>query len=239
MQQEYEYSDKGLIALAIIIASIILSVGIYFTYRFNKKTEIQEPKKEIHKIEKVNKNDHIIGSKNAELYVIEYFDLECPGCKAFHKQIQPLIKKYKDNKKVAFVFRHFPLYKTIDGSEPLHPTSGIEAKATECAAKLKGEDAFYKMVDKIFETTKSDGHYPVTNLVKLANDLGITTEEFSKCINSKEINDKIENAWKKAYEAKIKNTPEIYIQVPLSDDDINIIPSREAIDKIIQSYLNK
>ena len=188
-----ENNDKALIALAIIMASIILSIGIYFTYRFNKKTEIKGPKKEIHKIEKVSKNEHILGSKNAELYVIEYFDLECSGCKAFHKQIQPLIEKYKDNKKIGFVFRQFPLYKTVDGSEPLHPTSGIESKAAECIAKLKGEDAFYKMIDKIFKTTKSDGHYPVTSLVKLANDLGVTTTDFSKCINSKEINDKIES----------------------------------------------
>lgn len=55
----------------------------------------------------VNKNDHVQGSVNAPIEIIEYADFQCPYCgKAYHivKEIQ---KKFGD--KIKYVFRNFPL----------------------------------------------------------------------------------------------------------------------------------
>lgn len=236
-------NEKYLLPLSLLISSIIIGVGIYFTYSLNQK-EIQQKDKlqenntqlEIKKVD-VEK-DHIQGSKTADVFIIEYADLECIGCKSFSKLENDLIKKYKDNPRVAFVFRQFPLYKTLGKSKPRHPSAGVEAMATECVSKLAGKEYFFKMRDKIFETTKSDGKYPVENLAGLAEEFGVNEKDFNDCIDSDEIKEKIENAWQEAIDEGINATPSVFIQIKPLGQSFKLLPSKKAINDIIQAYLN-
>ncbi len=59
------------------------------------------------KIPGIQKNDYIRGDKNAEIYLIEYSDLECPFCKRFHPTAKQVVDDY--NGKVAWVYRHYPI----------------------------------------------------------------------------------------------------------------------------------
>ena len=221
------------------MASLILAGGYFATTLINKKNEpIKIEKKEELKIKTVDVNkEHIVGSKDADLFVIEYTDLECPGCKRFNKIEKSLIKKYKDDPRVAFIIRHFPLYKSIGKTEPKHPSAGVEARATECVAKLAGEKQFFKMVDKIFETTKSDGHYPVQNLSNLAVDLGVSENDFNKCIGSEEIKNKIDKDWDEAKNSGVTATPAVYIQVKSANQSFKIVPGKIIIEKAIDAFL--
>ncbi len=234
-------NEKYLIPVSILISSIVLASGIYLTTlvkNSNNNTNEKNIKKNILEIPRVNsENEHIEGSKKADIYIIEYSDLECMGCKAFEKVKKELIKKYSDNPRVGFVFRHFPLYKTPGGGKPLHPTSGIEARSTECLGKLLGKEKFFEMKDKIFKTTKSDGHYPVENLSNLAESLGVNKKEFEKCIASDEIKKKIEKSWQDAYDAGITSTPSIFVQVRGSKKIFKAKPGKEILDNAITSYL--
>lgn len=89
----------------------------------------------------VDDTDHIIGSKDAEIIIIEYSDTECPFCKRFHDVMHQTIDAY--NGKVAWVYRHFPL-------TSIHPLAESGAIATECAATLGGNDMFWKYLDALF-----------------------------------------------------------------------------------------
>lgn len=83
--------------------------------------------------------DHIRGSLDAPVRIVEYSDFDCPYC----KQIHPALKSVTDtNTSVAWVYRHFPLTN-------LHPNAGIKAIASECAAELGGNDAFWKYTDEL------------------------------------------------------------------------------------------
>ena len=55
----------------------------------------------------VTSADHILGSPNAPVTMIEYGDFECPACGAYY----PLVKRLTDEASttVRLVFRHFPL----------------------------------------------------------------------------------------------------------------------------------
>jgi protein-disulfide isomerase len=81
----------------------------------------------------VTDKDHMIGNKDGRFYLVEYSDFECPFCKKFHPTA---VKFYKDNNDVAWVYRHFPL--------DFHATAQKSAEASECIAKLGGNDAFWK-----------------------------------------------------------------------------------------------
>jgi len=82
--------------------------------------------------------DHMMGSANATVKIIEYSDLECPYCKMFHETAKRLVTESGGN--VSWVYRHWPI----------HQNSFQKLVAAECVAKLKGNDAFWKYVELIF-----------------------------------------------------------------------------------------
>ena len=126
------------------------------------------------KIKDVTNNDHIRGNKNAKLSLVEYSDLECPFCKRFHPTMQELMKTYGD--KIRWVYRHFPL--------SFHANAQKEAEATECIAELRGEDAFWTYVDKIFEKTTSNGTgFALDQLGPLAAEVGVNQSAFQSCLD--------------------------------------------------------
>src|ERR1700685_3100005 len=85
--------------------------------------------------------DHIIGSPNAPIVLIEYADFQCPYC----AQVYPTIKDIVDNSngQVAWVMRNFPL-------TSIHPLAAGAATAAECIAALGGNDDYWKYVDAVY-----------------------------------------------------------------------------------------
>lgn len=88
--------------------------------------------------------DHIIGSPDAAVMIIEYSDLECPYCKRFGETMKEIVAESNGN--VAWVYRNWVV----------HPTALPKAGAAECVAKLKGNDAFWKYIDLVFGLMKTE-----------------------------------------------------------------------------------
>ena len=84
--------------------------------------------------------DHLRGSADAPVTLIEYSDLECPYCKSFHPQVQQALEKYDGQ--LAWAYRHFPL--------DFHPSALPLAEGSECAAQLGGNDKFWEYLDYVF-----------------------------------------------------------------------------------------
>ncbi len=127
----------------------------------------------------VNDTDHVRGGKNAKITLIEYSDFECPFCQSFTKTLDQILAEYGD--KVRVVFRHYPL--------SFHQYAQKAAEASECVAKLAGNDAFWKFHDLYFAKTLANGTgYPQDKLAELAQEAGvINTGDFQVCLDSDEM----------------------------------------------------
>lgn len=120
--------------------------------------------------------DHIYGNPDAVVSLIEYSDFECPYCKRFHPTTKELVDQ--SDGKVNLVYRHFPLSFHNPGAQ-------TEAEASECAAELGGNDAFWNYSDAIYERTTSNGDgFPRDGLVPLAGELGMDEAKFKECLDS-------------------------------------------------------
>jgi protein-disulfide isomerase len=86
--------------------------------------------------------DHYFGSKDAEIVIVEYSDLECPFCARFHATMHQLITDY--NGKVAWVYRHLPL-------EQIHQTAMSRAISAECVYDIGGDTKFWSYIDALFK----------------------------------------------------------------------------------------
>ena len=144
--------------------------------------------------------DHIRGNPGAPVTLIEYSDFECPFCKSFH----PTVKKALDESRgqVRWVYRHFPL-------DEIHPVKARkEAAASECAAELGGNDAFWKFADRFYELTPSNNKTDIdTVLPRIAREIGLDEAKFASCLASGKYDRHIEEDYQNAVASGGRGTP--------------------------------
>lgn len=141
-------------------------------------------------------SERIYGNPDAQFYVIEYSDFECPYCKTHFPQMMDLVDSSSGN--IAMVFKHVPVH---------GQSSRTESLASECAAEQGGNPAFYKMARAIFADTRSDGHGLATPLDKLAENNGLDGQRIIECVNAARPSAKIAEDVKEAARLNIQQTP--------------------------------
>ena len=123
--------------------------------------------------------DHIFGNPNAPVKIVEYSDFECPACKLFQTIMIRVMDNYGKGGKVAWVYRHYPI-------DLLHPLNARkEAVASECAAELGGNDAFWKFANRFFELSLSNDETDIKTVIpQVAREVGLDEAQFTSCLES-------------------------------------------------------
>jgi len=144
--------------------------------------------------------DHIRGNPAAPVTLIEYSDFECPFCKSFHPTVKKLVDE--SNGQVRWVYRHFPL-------DQIHPVKARkEAAASECAAELGGNDAFWKFADRFYELTPSNNRTDIdTVLPQIAREIGLDAAKFASCLASGRHDRRVEEDLQNAFATGGRGTP--------------------------------
>jgi len=143
--------------------------------------------------------DHIRGNPDARIALIEYSDFECPFCKRFHATAMEALDAYPGE--LSWVYRHFPL--------AFHnPLAQMEAQASECAAALGGDDAFWRYADAIYARTRSNGDgFPLDGLVPLAVELGLDEAPFRDCLEQGRTAARVQEDYDEGVAIGISGTP--------------------------------
>lgn len=144
--------------------------------------------------------DHVRGNPSAPVTLIEYSDFECPFCKSFHSTVKKAVDESKGQ--VKWVYRHFPL-------DEIHPVKARkEAAASECAAELGGNDAFWKFADRFFELTPSNNKTDIdTVLPRIAGEIGLNEAQFASCLASGRHDRRVEEDYQNAIASGGRGTP--------------------------------
>ncbi len=240
-----EKKKELLLPASVLIAGILISVAVI--YSTGKKSLVADNPSDIDQaanildaatpanLRPVSADDHLFGKPESRLKIVEFSDLECPFCKDFHLVLKQAVSNYDG--KLAWVYRHFPL-------EGLHPKALKEAEATECAAELGGNDAFWKYIDKIFDVTPSNNGLDLNLLPKIASDIGLDEKKFKTCLDSGRYAEKINVQTADAEAAGGRGTPYSVIIDEKNDKKI-VIPGalpfegvqslKAVIDKLLEN----
>ena len=216
-------NEKYLIPLSIIIAGAVIGGAVIFSNN-QEPVVIEQPQQpqqqEFDDIRAVAEStDWIIGSADADIFVVEYSDIECPFCKRYHDgALQRLINEYADNERVGFVFRHFPLDDPFIPARPdgsfLHPTATEAAVATECVGDLGGDEAFYTFLDAVFaddETATLSGVDLIDRYSQYALSAGVDRVAFENCYATFDTT-KVEADFNDGRNAGVEGTPTVFLQ---------------------------
>ncbi len=237
--------------ISIIVVGILIASALYFrdnsiVSNSGKGKDLVNDaisKPAVIDVKDIRDTDHIRGDKNAKIVLIEYSDTECPFCKVYHQTMKKVFTEYGQDKKIAWVYRHFPI---SYGENPLHKKASKEAEATECAAELGGADMFWKYIDELYATTPSNDGLDLTQLPIIATKVGLDKAKFQTCLDSGKYASKIKEEYEAALKAGAKGTPYTVIKfekefIPLLNNNgegLGALPY-DILRQIIEQLLNQ
>jgi len=115
----------------------------------------------------------VIGNPQADVAIIEFFDYNCPYCKAAEPRLEKLLK---DDKRVKLIVKDFPI---------LTPQSLPAAKAALASVK-QGKYEQYHQAMMMFKGRLED-----STIFDIAKDVGLDVERLKKDMLAPEIADEI------------------------------------------------
>ena len=205
---------KSIINLKINILIKICIILIFFTIK-SYADDSNSIKKKI-----------TIGSNDALVKIQVLSSLTCPHCADFHINVLPDIKKeYVDTGIVQVIFIDFPLDQAaFNASKLLHCVG--EKK------QISFLDIIYENQSKWISGSTIDAIN--MNLKKIVKDLGISDDDFDKCLIDEAISDKILNDRIEANQKySISSTPTIIINEKKLEGSANFKNIKKKIEKII------
>jgi len=140
--------------------------------------------------------DHIRGSDEAPVTLIEYGDYECPYCGQAEVVIRELLDSFGDD--LRYVWRHLPL-------TDVHEHSQMAAEASEAAAD-QGE--FWRMHDVLLD---HQGDLTPTDLTRYARDLGLDVDRFWEALHERRHAARIAEDVSSADASGVAGTPSFFI----------------------------
>lgn len=172
--------------LAIIVAVILIAILGYFLLPKSSTTGYTVL---------TTPSDHIKGSPNAPVTIIEYSDFQCPYCGRVQPTIDQILKTYEG--KVKLVYKHFPLN--------FHQYAEKAAEASECAAD---QGNFWEYHDILYENQNA---LTVEDLKRYAKDLGLDTETFNRCLDSGVMAERVRDNFNEGQNNGVQGTPAFFI----------------------------
>lgn len=211
------------IPLAIVVAGVLIAGAVIYTKepaKTDPQSDNDKPEKEI-VYKQISETEHLLGSPNATIVLIEYSDLECPACQFFHPTITRLIGDYGKTGQLAWIYRHAPLLN-------IHPKAQKEAEASECAAELGGNDAFWKYIEAVFKVSPANNGLDPAQLPIIAGNVGLDKKEFGTCLKSDKYASKVQDDYQDAITADLTGTPHnlLVLKRPLSQENKEIFENQ-------------
>src|SRR5262245_53403620 len=126
----------------------------------------------------------VMGKDDAPVTIVEYADLTCPACAAFHTTVLPKIKeKYIDTGKVRLLFREFPTN-----------TPAIVAFMTvRCVGPEKAPPLISALFSKQEEWRSSASFSQLRDkLFSFGQQVGLTRQAFDSCVPAEKAGGKVE-----------------------------------------------
>ena len=165
--------------------------------------------------------DHVRGSPDGSIKLLEYGDFECPFCAQAQVTIKEIQQRLGDD--LLFAFRNFPL-----------PSIHLHAEhAAEAAEAAGAQGNFWGMHDTLFENRRA---LEDEDLAKYAVELGLDAKRLIQEVNSSAYARRIREDFKGGVRAGVNGTPTFFINGERYDGALDFkhlleTLSRQSVDR--------
>lgn len=177
-----------------------------------------------------------IGPANAKVTVIAFADFQCPFCgitygnplggtryDAIRGTATKIADEYAKAGKVRFVFQTMAFL----GQESIDA-----GNAAFCAREIGGDEGFFKMHDKLFESQQgeNEGTFNKTALKKFAADIGFNSTAMASCIDSGKYNGLVAQSTTQANAVGVEGTPSFAVNGQIVSGGAEYTVLKAAVD---------
>jgi Na+/H+ antiporter NhaA len=201
----FEGQDLDEARLGVLVAAIVATAAGFVVSRVIQRLpqevrarQIAQTREDIPDlVDEVNpERDHIRGSDEALVTLLEYGDYECPYCGQAEVTIRELLQSFSDD--LRYVWRHLPL-------NDVHQHAELAAEAAEAAA---AQGAFWEMHDKLLD--HQDELEP-RHLTDYATELGLDVDRFWDDVRERAHASRIAEDVSTADASGVTGTPSFFI----------------------------
>lgn len=168
----------------------------------------------------VNTSDHMLGSQNANVTLVEYGDFECPSCGQAYHAVKILLKHFGE--RVRFVFRHYPL-------REIHPHAELAAEAAEAAGAQK---KFWPMHDLLFE---NQSQLKARNLRNYAENAGLDLARYDFEMGDHVYLQRVQEHIASGTRDRVRSTPAFFVNGIVCDVSFGLEHLEQAIETALRT----
>jgi len=179
---------------------------------------LSQPAKPIAKDQLILPTTHTLGNNNANVWLVEFSDFQCPACHAFADAVTTLAEAHKDTLLVAY--RHFPL--------PQHPYAVKAGVAAEAAGK---QGKFWEMGDLLFNNQNALSD---TMVASLAGSLSLNMTQFASDSAGPSLETLVRNDVQYGEQLRLAATPTFFLNGVKLD-----VGTPEDLKKKVEEAINK
>ena len=156
--------------------------------------------------EQVSVDNPVLGQEDAEVTMEVWCDFQGNYCEKLNEEVLSEIEQdYVDSGDVKIVWRDKPI-------EAIHEWAKDGAIAMECVYREGGNEAFWKIVDRVYMNQDSLSKETVQNeIISYAEDYGIEENNMENCLSENSVSEEIESDLEIAKSHEIRGTPTVFI----------------------------
>ncbi|MFZ0548764.1 MAG: Na+/H+ antiporter NhaA [Candidatus Promineifilaceae bacterium] len=163
----------------------------------------------------VNDQDHIQGSPDAQVVMVEYGDYQCPHCRLVYYDIKALQEQLGE--RFCYVFRHLPI-------TTVHPQAQLAAEAAEAAG---AQGKFWEMHNALFETDELDR----AKILWLAAGLNLDLDQFAYDLDNHVYASRVQEDFNNGIRSGANGTPTFFVNGARYDGAWDLDSLMETVEK--------
>lgn len=204
----------------LVFCAILISVMVIRQQFFQKRVEPELVTRTIPEWKELDLKGYHIGSVDAPIQIIEFFDYECPYCLEVNLTLHRMAEKYVNQ--ISVVYEHFPL--------EIHEHAFEAAVAAECG---RLGNRFEEYHSQLFSNQKK---LDSISYDSLAVRTGIENlENFKKCFRDRESSSIVQSGVKLGNQLEIGGVPTFLINGKV----VPGVLSEKQFDSIIEKILQE
>ena len=197
--------------LALCAVAAMLIGTLYIAPKFINQPSPVEEIATAEPASRLNMDGNSLGDPNALIHIIEFGDFQCPYCKRFHLETEPLlISSYIKTGKVYFTYRSAGNWvsKNIGAGST---ESQDAALAAYCAGD---QNKFWEMHAALFANNhdvEDEGAFTSDHLTVIAKNTGLDITTYQKCFDSGKYANQVQQDYADTLAAGIQGTPSFVV----------------------------